>query len=210
MAEAIVRKVEAFSRFLPVAARMNGELLNFEKIASDSQVPARTVREYYSVLEDTLVGHQLSPIRFEGKNSRKAAATSKFYFFDCGIVNSLLGRKYVSPKSPEFGNIFETWIFHELKTYADYNAHQRDFEILFWRSPTGAEVDFVINREIGIEVKATSSVTKAHAKGLQDLGDIMKLRRRIVVSQDSQKRKFENIEAIPWRAFVEELWSDKV
>src|SRR5262245_28668904 len=82
LAEALARKIEAFSRFLPVAAQMNAELLNYEAIASDSQVPARTIREYYAVLEDTLIGRSLLPLRFKGNKSRKAIATAKFYFFD--------------------------------------------------------------------------------------------------------------------------------
>jgi len=117
LAEALVRKIDAFSRFLQVAATANGEILNFESVASDAQVPARTIREYFALLEDTLIGSTLEPIQWKGSKARKCTATAKFYFFDCGVLNALLKRKHLRSDSPEFGNLFETWIYQELRTY---------------------------------------------------------------------------------------------
>lgn len=204
LAEAIVRKIEAFSRFLPVAARMNGELLRFEAVASDAQVPARTVREYFSVLEDTLVGSCLEAIRFKGSKSRKSTATSKFYLFDCGVLNSLLGRKSISPESPEFGNLFESWVYQELRAYRAYRAETP--EIRFWRSPAGSEVDFVINSEVAIEVKSTRSVSPRHLGGIQELDGLMKLRKKLLVCREAIPRSLDGVEILPWKDFVERLW----
>jgi predicted AAA+ superfamily ATPase len=210
LAEAIVRKVDSFSRFLHVAARMNGELLNFEAIGSDAQVPGRTVREYFSVLQDTLVGRQLEPHRFKNKKSRKSIATGKFYFFDCGVLNALLGRKQISADSPEFGNLFETWIFLELQAYQHYQGPGEDCLIEFWRDPAGNEVDFLLNEEIAIEVKATRSVQPRHLDGLRKLSALTKLKRKIVVSRDPVPRFVEDIEILPWKQFVEILWAGEL
>jgi predicted AAA+ superfamily ATPase len=208
LAEAIVRKIEAFSRFLPNAARMNGELVNFEAVASDAQVPSRTVREYYSVLEDTLVGQMLEPLRFKGAKSRKSIATSKFFFFDCGVLNGLLGRKVLMPDSTEFGNLFETWVLQELVAYRSYRAP--DMDLRFWRNPEGAEVDFVINSEIGIEVKSTRSISTKHCAGLTELSSVVKLRKQIIVCREDQARVVSGIHILPWRTFVELLWDGKI
>ncbi|MCM2324273.1 MAG: AAA family ATPase [Oligoflexia bacterium] len=206
LAEALVRKIDAFSRFLPSAARMNGELLNFEAAASDSQVPARTIREYYAVLEDTLVGRSLEPYRFKGSKSRKAIATSKFYFFDCGVLNALLGRRSVSEDSPEFGNLFETWVMNELSTFLHYRGEDLS-ELKFWRSPTGDEVDFLFRGEVAIEVKATRHVTERHLRGLLALDSLCRLRRKIVICREAVPRKLGAVEVMPWEEFVRALWA---
>lgn len=207
LAEAVVRKIDAFSRFLPVAARMNAELINFEAIGSDSQVPSRTVREYYAVLEDTQIGRSLEPLRFKGVKSRKAIATAKFYFFDCGALNALLGRDGFSSESPEFGNLFETWVQQELRAYADYRTERDSTELLFWRNPTGSEVDFVVNGEIGIEVKASRMISPRHLQGLRDLNALKRLRRKIVVCRENEPRTLDGVEILPWREFAERLWA---
>ncbi len=210
LAEAIIRKIEAFSRFLPTAALTNGELLNFEAVASDSQVPSRTVREYYAVLEDTLIGRALEPLRFKGAQSRKSIATSKFYFFDTGALNALVGRNSLPEDSPEFGNLFETWVHNELRAYAEYCKPRDSTEIRFWRSPTGQEVDFVINREIGIEVKSTRKVIKKHTEGLLALDSFHQLKSRIVVSREATPKRIEGIEILPWRIFIQRLWAHEL
>lgn len=208
LAEALIRKIEAFSRFLPVAARMNGELLNFEAIGSDSQVPARTIREYYALLEDTLIGRTLEPIRFKGAKSRKAIATAKFYFFDTGVLNALVSRRSLGEATPEFGSLFETWIHNEIVRYIDYFGDQDKLQ--FWRSPTGQEVDFLINGEIGIEVKATRSISERHLDGLTALDSLCKLKTKIIVCRETQRRKLRDVQILPWKDFMESLWGGEI
>lgn len=203
--EAVVRKIEAFSRFLTIAARMNGELLNFEAIASDSQVPARTVREYFAILQDTLIGRTLEPLRLKGKNSRKSTATAKFYFFDCGVTNALVGRRSVASDSTEFGVLFETWVHNELRAYIDYHL-KGDGTLQFWRHPNGDEVDLIVNGDTAIEVKASRNVTERHIRGLLALNEFKKMRKLIVVSRDSERRRLSGVDILPWRVFAEELW----
>ena len=205
-AEAHVRKIENFSRFIDFAAMTNGHILNFESIGRDAQVPARTIREYYSLLQDTLMGVTLNPIKSTAK--RKCISAGKFYFFDLGVLNSILGRKSVSPKTKEYGELFESFIFLELKAYIDYFSP--DSKIEFWRIDAENEVDFIINNEIAIEVKSTELVQEKHLKGINKFSEDGKIKRKIVVSLDKHRRKIGNTEIIPYRDFLNELWGGGV
>lgn len=204
--EALVRNFSNFSHFLDVAARSNGQIINFSAIASDSQVPPRTVKEYFNLLEDTLMGNMLRPIEQMGK--RKVISKAKFYFFDIGVVNALLEREKVSNKSPEFGDLFEHFIYLELRNYI--LAKSPRSKMNYWNINKRAEVDFVINKKIAIEVKATELVTEKHFKGLKLMAEDYELERKIVVSRDSTPRKVNDIEIIPYRDFCELLWAGKL
>jgi predicted AAA+ superfamily ATPase len=201
-AEAFARNIEGFSRFLTVAGLSNSELIVFESIASDAQVPSRTIHEYFSILSETHLGEMLEPLDNK-KLGRKSIAKSKFYFFDTGVVNGILGRSQISPKSPEWGFLFETFIFNQLRARRDYFSKDSSFN--FWRSAQGDEVDFIINKEIGVEVKATTLVTEKHLIGLLRLNELYPLKRQIVVSQDTRRRRVNGVEIYPWREFLDAL-----
>lgn len=112
-AEGLSRNIPAFSRFLETAALCNGQKINFSSIASDAQVKRTTVVDWFDVLKDTLIVHDL-PAWKKGLK-RKAMSTSKFVFFDVGIARHLAGRGPVSSRGKEFGDAFEHFIFCELK-----------------------------------------------------------------------------------------------
>lgn len=118
-AEAVVRNLSAFSRFLTVAALCNGQLCNYSKIVSDAQVPKSTVQEYCHILHDILLGDDLPVLRWTEK--RKPPTTAKFYFFDVGIVRHLQ-RRQLQEGSPEFGEAFEAYLHHEQRVYCDYDG----------------------------------------------------------------------------------------
>ncbi len=207
-AEALSRNIEGFSRFLTHAAATNTEIINFESVASDAQVPARTVREYYSVLVDTLLGTLLEPLAKKKGNTRKAVAKSKFYFFDTGVANAILRRKILPEASNEFGKAFEHFIFQELFTYRCYK--KTDGTLNFWAIHQGPEVDFVLDGEIAVEVKATQLASEKHFRGLMAFADEHKLKRLIVVSRDQRYRKVGKIEVYPFAHFLNDLWNDKI
>jgi predicted AAA+ superfamily ATPase len=206
MAEAAVRKIENFSRFLEFAAMTNGQILNYESIARDAQVPARTIREYYVLLQETLMGTMLNPVRSTQK--RKCISAGKFYFFDLGVLNALLIRKNVSPKTKDFGLLFEHFIYLELKAYLSYFA--QDSRIEFWRIDDSNEVDFIIDDELAIEVKATELVQDKHLKGLKSFAKVSKTTRQIIVSFDKVKRQIGDIEILPYKQFLADLWDGKI
>ena len=204
--EAIVRSLDGFSRFLDKVALTNAEQVNFTQIGSDAQVPPRTVREYYHVLEDTLIGYLLPA--FTETTKRKAMSSAKFYLFDPGITNALLDRKEVSPKSKEFGGLLEQLVFKELKAYLDYKGYRDN--LYYWRSVSKFEVDFVFRHEkefFAIEVKSTSLPNKNDFKGLNVLSEEIPIQRKICVCLADQPRLMEDdIEIVPLAVFLNNLW----
>src|SRR6266508_1492806 len=153
VAEGATRNVPAFSRFLRVAAQCNGTIVNFTNVANDAQVPRTTVYEYFEILKDTLVLHELPAWRKSKK--RKPLASSKFYFFDVGVTATLQGRR-LRPRTPEFGEGIETYLMHELIAHRDYVSGE---PLSYWRSTSGFEVDFIIGDHTAIEVKAKETVS---------------------------------------------------
>jgi predicted AAA+ superfamily ATPase len=205
-AEGMVRRIENFSKFLQLAALVNGELLNFSNVASDMGMPSKTIKEYFLILEDTLIGHFLQP--FTRTQKRKAISTAKFYFFDVGVANTLAGRSRIRPKTELFGKALEHFIFLEIKAFLSYRNDKR--QISFWRSKSGYEVDFVLGESTGIEVKGTEMVTEKHLAGLKSLAQEIPLKKKIVVSLDSKPRLLENIRVLPVSVFLKELWGGSI
>ncbi len=206
-ASAFVRKIENYSRFLEFAALCSGQLLNFESLANDAFIPARTIKDYYNLLEETLIGYNLKPIRKSG--SRKEISTNKFYFFDTGVLNSFVKRKKLLSKTKEYGDLFEHFIFLELKSYQLYN--RADWELEFWRTHSQHEVDFILGKgEVAIEVKSKDKVSSADIVNLKKFSEDYKVKRMILICQEEEKRKIENIEIYPWSIFLEELWSEEI
>ena len=201
-AEGFSRNIPNFARFLTVASVSNSQLINYTNIASDSQVPVQTVKQWFQVLEDTLLGYQVES--FTNTKKRKAITTSKFYFFDIGIARAL--RNIPTPKenTTEFGEYFEHLICMELKSWIDYK-HPRS-KLTYWRSTSNMEVDFCVDEEIAIEVKSSSNVTEKHLKGLKALREEGIFNRYVVVCQEEHPRIIDGIEILPWKYFFEELW----
>ena len=205
-AEGVVRKLQNFSRFLKTAALLNGQLLNYQAISSDSGVKASTVKEYIQILHDTLVGFTIEPW-LESKK-RKAITTAKFYFFDVGVTHTLAGTKTIDRNSDIYGQSFEQFIAMELRAYISYKRTKNPLR--FWRSTSQFEVDFILNEKIAIEVKSTKKVTAEHHKGLKAIQEENQFKRYIIVSQDKIETKKNNIESMYWENFLKELWSGKI
>lgn len=207
-AEALARNIEGFSRFLLRAAQWSGEVVNFEGVAGDSQVPARTVREYYALLEDTLLGTMLEPLRTTGR--RKAISRGKFYFFDVGVVHALTGERPPAPGTPAFGRAFEHLVWQELNACRNYFARGRS--IHFWRDTGGAEVDFVLDGKVAVEVKSSELVHDRDLKGLRAIAEQrdFPMERRVVVSREPGPRRVGDIEILPYALFLEQLWRGEV
>jgi predicted AAA+ superfamily ATPase len=202
--ESVIQNIPAFAEFLRVAAITSGKLLNYTNVARETGVSAKVVRTYFQILEDTLLGFRVQPWR-KAKN-RRLIETEKFYLFDVGVTNYLARR---SPKigTPEFGNSFEHYILMELKAYQAYRNPELD--IRYWRTSTGKEVDFILDEmKVAVEVKGAERIHSGHTKGLKALIEEHSVDRAIIVSLENQPRKTKsNIEILPWRVFLEKLWS---
>jgi predicted AAA+ superfamily ATPase len=204
-AEGLIRKTPQFSRFLESAAISSGELINYESIARDSQNSASTIREYYSILEDTLIGNLVHP--WKGSKKRKAISTSKFYFFDTGVLNTLAGIKKLSPNDPLWGNRLEHLMAHELRSYIAYRRIKE--ELCHWRSTSGFEVDFVYG-QTAIEVKSSRKINANHFKGLLALKEESHFNNFYLVSNDPVQRTHQGIECLPWGVFIKKLWAGEI
>lgn len=205
LAEGLTRNLPAFSRFLEAAAAMNGKMINFTKIANDAQIAPSTAYEHFKVLEDTLIAKEV--LAFKKTNLRKAISTSKFYFFDLGVVRAILGKKKIKKSDADYGDYFESYIFQELSCYASYNKLQ---ELKYWRSKSNFEVDFIFDDRVAIEVKATTRVTSQDLKGLKALAEEKLLDKYFLVSQDRKNQIIDGIQCLYWEDFLEQLWNSKI
>ena len=133
-----------------------------------------------------------------------AIGSSKLYFFDTGIVRFLQHRSRIQSRSPEFGEAFEHWLFHELRCFAEYT---RSGEVCYWRSTSGYEVDFVLADMTAIEIKATQTVGPQDLKGLVALRQENRLKHYVVVCTDTVPRTVDGIRILPWQVFLDELWA---
>jgi predicted AAA+ superfamily ATPase len=189
-AEGLVRNLPVFSEFLNVAVLSDAELVNFSTIARDCGVSSHTIKGYFQILEDTLLGRWLPAYRKRPK--RRVIGAPKFYFADVGIVNQLARRGELHPGSELYGKAFENWVFHELSAH---NAYTEAFATLsYWRLASGIEVDFIINdMQLAIEAKATARITADHVKGLRQLvQDHPQVGQRIVVCLERKSRRTED------------------
>ena len=203
-AEAVVRNVGAFSRFLTAAALSHGQMINFANFANDAQVPASTARAYYDILKDTFIAHEVPAVTETRK--RKAVSTSKYYLFDIGLARHLQGRQGLAPGTPEYGEAFESFILQEITAYCSY--HRLD-PPGYWRSKSGFEVDFLL-RDIAVEVKAKANVGARDWRGLTALKEEGITSRHLLVCMEPTRRVVEGIEVTPWEEFLDALWQGRL
>lgn len=203
IAEGATRNLPAFSRFLEVAALANGEQIDYASISRDAQVPRSTVQEYFRILQETLLADEVAVWKRGVK--RKTVETAKFYLFDTGVVRRLTRRREVVEGTPEYGHLFETLVHHELRAYLD--ARIRDGVINYWRTQSGTEVDFVVGTT-AIEAKGKTVVDKRDLNGLRAIAEEGPFDRRIVVSREPLSRVQDGVEILPYRDFIDRLWSD--
>ena len=206
-AEAKLRNIEVFNRFLQIAALTNGEIVNYTNIAAESGVSVPTIKGYFQILEETLLGRYLPS--YQKKPKRRVVAAPKFYFFDIGIVNSLLKRGKIEFGTELFGKAFEHFIYQEIYAHSRYSG--LEYEMSYWRTSSGFEVDFILGEnEVAIEVKSTSEVQNRHLKGLKAFAEEYSAKKLIVVSNDPYPRKVENILILPCNIFLEKLWNGEI
>ena len=205
--EAVIRSIPTFSEFLRVVALTSGELLNYTNVGRETGVSAKVVRNYFQILEDTLLGFRVPPWRKRKK--RRLIETEKFYLFDAGITN-YLSRRAPKQGTSEFGHSFEQYILMELKAYQAYR--NPELEIRYWRTSTGFEVDFILGEmDVAIEVKGSQRVHSKHTRGLRALLEEHSVKRTVIVSLEKYPRKLDpQLEILPWKVFLEVLWSGEL
>jgi predicted AAA+ superfamily ATPase len=207
MAEAKIRNMSSFSRFLEVAAFSNAEIVNYTNIASECGVSSPTIKEYFQILEDTLTGRFLPS--FQKRPKRRVILAPKFYYFDIGIVNYLLKRGTIQMGSEAFGNAFEHFIYQEIYAHCSYS--DLNYSTAYWRTASKIEIDFVLgDHEVAIEVKSTKMATSRHLKGLKSFSEEYTVKKSILISNDPYPRQMGEILVLPWQIFLQKLWNGEI
>lgn len=205
--EAQLRNLSSFTRFLEVAAQSCGEIVNYTNIAQDCGVSAVTVKEYFNILEQTLIGYMIPAFTLSKK--RRAIGAPKFYYFDVGVANYLLHRNNLKPGSADFGHAFEHFLIQELIAYLGY--HYSNEKLSYWRTASGYEVDAIIGGgRIAIEFKSADEVQSKHTKGLRAFSEDFPDSRLIIVSLDMNRRTMNGVEIIPAMDFLSDLWKGQI
>ncbi len=206
--EALTRNIPAFSRFLEAAAFSNGETVIYKNIASECGVSMPTVKEYFAILEDTLIGNFVPS--FQKRPKRRVVQSPRFYYFDVGLANFLLKRKNVVPKSETFGKAFEHFIYQELVAHSHYSGIK--YPISYWHTTSDIEVDFILgDHEVAIEVKGVEHVDGHHVKGILAFKEEYTTKKSIIVSLDPRPRQLNNdVLVLPWEHFLQKLWNGEL
>ena len=199
--EALVRNTASFSRFFDALPFYHGSRLNFSSIARDCAVDAKTVRAYFDILVDTLVGYLVFP-HAKKASRRTISSAPKFYLFDIGVANYILGNTISNTYGSNFGSSFEHFIFLELIAASSYQ--EWDTNIRYWRTSSGLEVDFVLdNGAVAIDVK--SRVRARDLRAIKAFNDEFRPRRSIVVTAEPVNRKVDGIEVLNYEYFLDQL-----
>lgn len=211
-AEGLVRNLPGFARFMELVGYTNGQMLNFANIARDVGVDAKTIKEYYQILVDTLIAYYVEPFNKKVKRDL-IQSVPKFYLFDVGVASYLRHTQITLLKGVEAGASFEHFILTELKAYLGLN--ELDVPLNYWRSKSGLEVDFVLGGgKIAIETKISTNVDLSDLKGLAAFCEDYQPDHALVVCLAPRKRIITKIgktsvEILPWKDFMESLWSGK-
>ncbi len=212
--EAVVRQLDAFTRFLQVAALSNAEIVNYTNIAQDCGVSAKTVKEYFAILEETMLGFYLPAYTKVVK--RKVIQSPKFYYFDVAIPNHLLHRTKLQPGTDIYGHALEHFIVQELRAFLSYTFYQEK-TINYWRTLDNKyEVDVLIcdaltsKAEVAIEVKSSDHVVSGDTKSLKAFSEEHPDAKLILLSMEDRPRMLNGIEIWPITQFLQRLWDRKV
>ncbi|MCY4258999.1 MAG: ATP-binding protein [Rhodobacteraceae bacterium] len=196
--EAATRNASAFVRFFESLRFCHGELLNYASISRDCAVDAKTVKTYFDILEDSLVGYRIQP--FHRKSGRQSiTSTPKFYLFDTGVACQICGSSLDHQTGAEFGRAFEHFILLELIAARGYR--EQDHSIRFWRTKSGLEVDFILgDGEVAVEVK--TRVRHRDLRGMRAFIGEFSPRSAYIVSAEQDHRRIDGIDILPYGDFL--------
>lgn len=205
--EALVRNLNAFQRFLEVAALTDGEIINRNNIAQDCGVSANTVSGYFDILEDTLLGFRVPA--YTKTMKRRLVQAPRFYYFDVGVANHLRHRGEMVRGTAEYGHAFEHLVMQELRAWLSYTGRQE--QLSYWRTYNGQEVDAVIGEaRVAIEIKSVEEVMPRHLKGLKAFAADYPQCNPMIVSLDPIPRTTDGVQCMHVLQFFKQLWKDGI
>lgn len=203
-----VRNLPPFWEFLRTVATTSGDITNYENVARDISISGVSVREWYNILVDTLIGFEVPPYR--KTKIRKPNAASKFYIFDVGVCRKLQKLTLIEEETAEFGKYFENYIAMEIRSWLDYNS-SGNTGLTYWHAQSGQEVDFIINERVAVDVKATKRVSAKDLKGLKALMEEGLMEKYILVCRENYPQLLDNgILVLPYEDFLSRLWNGEL
>ena len=210
-AEQFIKKLDPFRYFLEVAAQSNGKLINFSNIAKDVGCDIKTIQNYFTLLEDTLLGFFLPA--FQHSFRKRLSKTPKFYFFDPGVVRALSGLLSLPLKesTSHYGEVFEHFIILQCKFLASY--FYPDYKFSYLKTKDDAEIDLVVERPgrplLFIEIKSTAHIQEHHLSNLKALSQDIEDCEAVCFSRDPYAKKIDNIRMLPWAEGIETYFSQR-
>lgn len=212
-AEGLVRNLPAFARFLDSVGFSCGEMVNYTNISRECGVDVKTVKEYYQILIDTLLGYYVWPYR-KKVGRQIISSTPKFYLFDVGVSTYLSQNLPISVlKGENAGKALEQYIYQELIAYK--TLYDLDFKITYWRTKTKLEVDFILGKgDVAIEIKISNKVRSVELKGLKAFAEEHSPKQLYVVSLEPNPRKIQlgenSVLILPVKDFLKKLWDKEI
>ncbi len=208
LVEQLIRKINPFKDFLEIAAQMNGKIINYSKIAFDIGVDDKTVKTYYDILEDTLIGYTLPSFHRSIRKQQREA--SKFYLFDLGVKRALDRTLNVDllEHTYGFGEAFEHFVVIECFRKNEYQ--EKDYKLSYFRTKNNLEIDLIIDRpglpDALVEIKSYKSVDESDANKLTTLvNDWDKPAEAFIWSRDPRARKIGKVSCLPWEQGLAEI-----
>lgn len=206
--EQLIRKLDPFRRFLEVSAQCNGKILNYANIARDVGVDDKTIKDYFSILEDTLIGFMLEP--FHHSFRKRLSLKPKFYYFDLGVARALSRQLSIplTPRTSAYGDAFEHFIILECFKLAAY--FKPEFRFSYIKTKDDAEVDLVIERPgksiLFIEIKSSNNVRENDLHGLIKISKDFTNCEALCLSNDALAKKYHQVTVLPWRDGLRQIY----
>ncbi len=208
--EQIVRKINHFRNFLEIAAQINGQIINYSKIAREVDIDDKTVVQYFQILEDTLIGIFLPP--YHRSVRKQQMASPKFYFFDLGVKKAL-ERSLDSPAVPStfaFGQAFEHFIILECHRLNEY--FKTDYRFYYLKDKQGLEIDLIIDRgkkePILVEIKSSRNITGTDVKTLSKISSCWDQPCETQLwSCEEHEKMIGEITCLPWKTALNKIWN---
>jgi len=216
--EGIVRRLPPFLRFLGIAGQLNGQMVNGQNISREASVPRTSVDMYFSILEDTLLGHFLPAYRPQVKVREQTHP--KFYWFDPGVARAAAGLLFDPVDRLWKGTALENMIYHELRVYN--HTRNKNRPISFYRTGSGVEIDFVIETRkrqgarhpqvVCLEVKMATKWDRRWERPMRSLAgsDRIHVDKMVGIYTGERAYQFDGVDVLPVKDFLEKLHEGEI
>lgn len=209
--EQLIRNLNPFRKFLEVAAQCNGKIINYSNIAADVGVDDKTVRAYFQILEETLIGFFLEA--HHNSIRKRLARKPKFYFFDTGVCRSLARMLSVPIQhgTSYYGECFEHFIICEIVKLCGYFHHE--YKLSYFQTKDGVEIDLVVERPaqktLYLEIKSTKNITESDISSFLKLSQEFQNAEFTCLSNDPAEKQFGHVKCSYWEDGIRNLFFDR-